>query len=395
MFGQLDCRRTNDGWMLVYRPHTGTHCQRPTTILKDKRTKSCEFDMKKCRLSIVGAGYVGLSTAIGYASKGFHVIALELDAQKAEMINKAIPILYEPWLQKSLQEAVKKNLLKCTLNLEETILNSDITFIAVGTPSKPDGSIDLEQIKKTACDIGAILKKKKTYHLVVVKSTVIPGTTENVVKPILEECSNKRCGTDFGLCMNPEFLRQGAAIHDTLNPDRIVIGENDPKSGNTLEALFADFYGEKLPPIVRTNLATAELIKYASNAFLAAKISFINTIGSICEKTPSVDVKKIAEAMGLDKRIGPAFLNAGLGYGGSCFPKDIKALIAYSHSVGYSPKLLEIIEKVNNDQASKIVETCKGFLGNLNSKRIALLGLAFKPETDDMREARSVLIINQ
>jgi UDPglucose 6-dehydrogenase len=351
--------------------------------------------MTQYRVSIVGTGYVGLSTAIGFAIKGYNVITFTHDPEKATKINKGIPPFHEPDLQQNLQKVVNEKLLKCTLNAVETILNTDIAFIATGTPNQSDGSIDLQYIKKSASEIGEALKKKKSYHLIVVKSTVVPGTTEKLVKPVIEKHSGKHCGVDFGLCMNPEFLRQGLAIHDTLNPDRIVIGEYDQKSGDVLESLYRDSYGEKTPPIIRTNLSTAELIKYASNAFLATKISFINTIANICQKTPGIDVAIVAKAIGLDKRIGPLFLNAGLGYGGSCFPKDVKALIAHSKTLGYNPELLEAVENVNENQPYKAIQLCKDLLGDLKGKQIAILGLAFKPDTDDMREARSIPLINQ
>jgi UDPglucose 6-dehydrogenase len=195
--------------------------------------------------------------------------------------------------------------------------------------------------------------------------------------------------------MSPEFLRQGSAFKDTMHTDRIVIGEYDKKSGDFLENLYKDFYGKNTPPIIRTTLSTAELIKYASNSLLATKISFINTMANLCEKISGANVKIVATAMGLDKRIGPLFLNAGLGYGGSCFPKDVKALIAYSKNLGYPLELLEAVESVNRAQPLKAVEFCKELLGNLKGKRIAILGLAFKADTDDMREARAIPIINQ
>jgi UDPglucose 6-dehydrogenase len=223
----------------------------------------------------------------------------------------------------------------------------------------------------------------------------VPETTQDIVKPILEKESKKKCGSDFGLCMNPEFLRQGSAFEDTLHADRVVIGEYDKKSGDTLENLYKDFYGKNTPPIIRTTLSTAELIKYASNALLATKISFINIIANLCEKIPGADVKTVAQAMGLDKRIGPLFLNAGLGYGGSCFPKDVKALIAQAKNLGYHLTLLEEVENINKTQPLKAIQFCKELLGNLKGKHIAILGLAFKPDTDDMREARAIPIINQ
>jgi UDPglucose 6-dehydrogenase len=197
------------------------------------------------------------------------------------------------------------------------------------------------------------------------------------------------------LCMNPEFLRQGSAFQDTINADRVVIGSYDERSGDVLEDLYKGFYIGHVPPIIRTSLSTAELIKYASNSMLATKISFINTIANICEKIPGADVKVVATAMGLDKRIGSLFLDAGLGYGGSCFPKDIKALIACSKSLGYNPELLNSVEGVNHSQPLKAVEFCRQQLGSLNGKKIAILGLAFKPDTDDMREARVIPIITQ
>jgi len=346
-------------------------------------------------ISIVGTGYVGLCTAVGFATKGYKVIASTHDPEKAASINKGIPPIYEPGLEGSLQKVIKDGYLRCVLDRGEAILSTNITFIAVGTPSKLGGGIDLRYIKGSAHEIGEALKKKETYHLVVVKSTVVPGTTESTVKPVIENHSGKRCGTDFGLCMNPEFLREGSALHDTIHPDRIIIGEHDKKSGGVLEALYQDFYSEEMPPLIRTNVPTAELIKYANNAFLATKISFINQIANICQRIPGADVTVVANGIGLDKRIGPLFLNAGLGYGGSCLPKDVKALIAFSKGLGYDPMLLNAVEEVNKAQPHKATELCKRLLGNLQGKRIAILGLAFKPNTDDMREAVSIKVINQ
>lgn len=351
--------------------------------------------MKSQHISIVGTGYVGLCTAIGFASKGYKIITSTHNRERATSINRGVPPFYEPGLQETLFNVVKNGYLKCVLNREEAVLNTDITFITVGTPSQSDGSIDLRHIKSSAIEIGKALNKKDTYHLVVVKSTVVPGTTENVVKPLLEKHSNKHCGSDFGLCMNPEFLRDGSALYDTLYPDRIVIGEYDKKSGDTLDALCKEFYEEETLPTIRTNLSTAELIKYANNAFLATKISFINTIANICEKISGADITTVAKSIGLDQRINPQFLRAGLGYGGSCFPKDVKALIAFSTQRGYIPTILEVVQEVNENQAKHTVEKAKEKLAELNGKRIAILGLSFKPNTDDMREARSIPIINQ
>jgi UDPglucose 6-dehydrogenase len=353
--------------------------------------------LKKPRISVLGIGYVGLCTAVGFASKGYEVIASTHDAEKAAKINKGIPSFYEPNLQNLLQETIQNGHLTCLTNqTEKAILATGLTFNAVGTPSRSDGSIDLQFIETSTRDIGRALKQKNEYHVVVVKSTVVPGTTQDLVRPILEKESRKKCGIDFGLCMSPEFLRQGSAFEDTMHTDRVVIGEHDKRSGDVLENLYKGFYGENPPPMIRTTLSTAELIKYASNSMLATKISFINTMANLCEKIPGADVKVVATAMGLDKRIGPLFLNAGLGYGGSCFPKDVKALLACSKNLDYRLKLLEEVENVNKTQPLKAVEFCKELLGDsLKGKRVAILGLAFKAETDDMREARAIPIINQ
>jgi UDPglucose 6-dehydrogenase len=351
---------------------------------------------KQPKISVIGVGYVGLCTAVGLASKGYSVFACDIDAGKIDKINKGVPPFFEPGLQEMLTESIQKGYLKGLVNeTDKAIQETDFTYVAVGTPSKPDGSIDLKFIESAAVNIGRALKGKKGFHVTIIKSTVIPGTTQNVVLPILERESGKKVSSDFGLCMNPEFLRQGSAFQDTLNADRVVIGSQDKQAGDKLEALNRDFYSGHVPPIIRTTLSTAELIKYASNAMLATKISFINTIANMCEKIPGADVKVVATAMGLDKRIGPLFLDAGLGYGGSCFPKDVKALIACSKAFGYMPELLASTEAVNKKQPLKAVEFCRQQLGDLKGKRIAVLGLAFKPDTDDMREARVIPIINQ
>jgi len=352
--------------------------------------------LTKPRISVLGIGYVGMCTAVGFASKGYEVIASTHDVQKAARISEGFLPFYEPKLQDMLEKAIRNGCLNCLPNRpDEAVHETDITFDCVGTPSKPDGSIDLQHIENSAREIGEAIRRKPTYHVVVVKSTVVPGTTQNIVKPILEKYSGKKCGSEIGLCMNPEFLREGSALEDTLKPDRIIIGEHDKASGAILEDLYRNFYGKKMPPTVRTTLSTAELIKYANNAFLATKISFINTIANLCERIPSADVTVVAKGIGLDKRIGTLFLNAGLGYGGSCFPKDVKALIAHAKDMGYRPELLEAVEKTNDAQPYKAVKLCKDTIGDVKGKKIAILGLSFKPNTDDMREARSIPIINQ
>jgi UDPglucose 6-dehydrogenase len=351
--------------------------------------------MKKETISIFGLGYVGLTTAICFAHRGFKVIGVDVNADKVELINNGKSPFYEPKIEKILQKALEKRLLSCTQDQKKAIKDSDITFITVGTPNNPDGSINLKFVKSASESIGKTLRYKGNYHLVVVKSTVVPGTTEKLVKPSIEKQSHKRCGSDFGLCMNPEFLGEGTALHDTFNPNRIVIGEYNKKSGDILESLYKKFHSTSIPPIIRTNLQNAELIKYASNAFLAMKISFINQMANLCQRIPNADVNVIAEGIGLDKRIGPLFLKAGLGWGGSCFPKDLKALLRFSRSKGTSLPLTEGTLLINETQPLKAVKFAEKLLSNLKNKKIAILGLSFKPETDDMRNAVSTKIIKE
>jgi UDPglucose 6-dehydrogenase len=358
--------------------------------------ETAEFDSKKPWISIIGAGYVGLCTAVAFAKKGYRVTVTENMRRKVADVNRGRLSFYEPDLSNLLQGAVQKGRLECLFGrTEEAVLETDVTFCAVGTPSKKGGSVDLRFVANAAHAIGRALGRKKSYQLIVVKSTVPPMTTENLIEPILEKESGKRCGLSYGLCMNPEFLREGSALNDIFHADRLIIGEHDKKSGERLARLYEGFYGGVKVPTIRTTLSTAEIIKYASNCFLATKISYINFVAGICEKIPGVDVEVVASAMRLDNRIGPHFLNAGLGYGGSCFPKDTKALIAYAKRLGCNTELLESVENVNNDQLTKVIQICEDQLGGLKNKTIAILGLSFKPDTDDMRNARSTSLIEE
>lgn len=347
------------------------------------------------KLSFVGLGPVGLCTAVCFAFKGYSVIGSETNEKKAKQIQNIKPPFYEPNLKELLQKTIRSGNLKIVTSNEEAVLKSDITFITVGTPSNPDGSINLQYIINASEDVGKTLKKKKTSHVIAIKSTVTSGTTLNVVKPILERNSGRKCGKSFLLCVNPEFLSEGNAVNGTFNPDYIVIGGYNEKSAKPLEDVYRGFHKENIPPIVKTNIPTAELIKYANNTFLATKISLINTIANVCEKTPGADITTVAEAIGKDHRINPYFLNAGLGWGGSCFPKDLKAFIAYSKKIGYNPILVQTAYKANQDQVEFAVQKVQNALKILKGKKIAILGLAFKPNTDDVREARSIKIISQ
>src|SRR5712664_2067630 len=339
-------------------------------------------------------GYVGLCTAATFASRGIRTIGIDIDEERIDKIRKGSAPIHEPQLDGMLNKAVKDKLLDATTDITY-VADTDTTFLTVGTPSRKDGSIDLRFLKQAVIDLGDSLWKKGGYHLVVVKSTVVPGTTSNIVQPILENHSETKLGLSLGLCANPEFLKEGTAINDALHPDKIVIGSNDTKSAVQLTRLYREFYGSRLPPVIATSPGTAELVKYASNAFLATKVSFINTIANIAQQIPGVDVNQVAEAIGRDPRIGPLFLKAGPGYGGSCFHKDLQALINHSQLQGYDPLLLKATEKTNEEQADRVVELAEKLAGPLDQKRIAILGLAFKKDTDDIREASSIRVIDR
>lgn len=346
-------------------------------------------------ISFFGLGYVGLTSAVCFAHRGFRVIGFDTDHGKIKLINSGKPPFYEPEVEELLREALRSRLLSCTYDPIEAVKGSDVTFITVGTPANPDGSINLEQVKKASTQIGQALNGEGSYHLVVIRSTVTPGTTGNIVKPIIEKYSGRKCGSGWSLCFNPEFLREGSAVRDTFNPDRIVIGEFDKYSGDVLEALYRSFYGDEMPRTIRTTPINAELIKYASNAFLAMKVSFINMIANLCQELPGADVEVIAEGIGLDRRIGSQFLKAGAGWGGSCFRKDIEALLDFSLKNNVELPLVEATLKVNNAQPYRLVELAKELVGELRGRKVSVLGLAFKPETDDMRDAVSIKIVKK
>lgn len=339
------------------------------------------------KISVIGSGYVGSVTAACFAEAGHEIVCVDIDEKKVEQINAGIPPIYEEGLGDLLRKYAGKKLI-ATIDYEFAVRETDISFICVGTPSAEDGSIDLSIVRAAATNIGEALAKKKGYHVVVVKSTVVPETTEKFVLPVLEEASGKTAGKDFGVAMNPEFLREGKAVHDFMHPDKIIIGAIDRKSGDLISELYRKFECE----VTRTNPATAEMIKYANNSLLATKISFANEIGNICKKL-GIDTYEVMAAVGKDFRISPRFLNSGAGFGGSCFPKDVKALIGKAKAIGYSPILLESVIAVNEKQPLLMTEILIRKIGNLAGKKIAVLGLAFKNETDDIRGSRAIPVI--
>ena len=339
------------------------------------------------KISVIGSGYVGSVTAACFANIGHEIICVDIDEKKVEQINRGIPPIYEEGLKELLLKYSGKKLI-ATTDYEFAVNETDVSFICVGTPSGEDGNIDLSIVRLAAASIGKALSKKKGYHVVVVKSTVVPETTEKIVLSILEEKSGKKAGKDFGVAMNPEFLREGKAIYDFMHPDKIVIGSIDQKSGDLVSELYRTFECG----ITRTNPVTAEMIKYANNSLLATKISFANEVGNICKKL-GIDTYEVMEAVGKDYRISPRFLNSGAGFGGSCFPKDVKALIGKAKEIGYSPVLLESVIAVNEKQPLLMTEILQKKVGNIKNKKITVLGLAFKNDTDDIRESRAIPVI--
>jgi nucleotide sugar dehydrogenase len=355
--------------------------------------------MYKYSVSILGTGFIGLCSAACFADKDIKVLASTHNKKKVLVINEGKAPFFEAGLQEIMTKIknTKSELLQCLPDPVKAVLETDISMITQGTPMRKDKSIDLSFIESTAKEIGEALKKKEKYHLIVVRSTVVPGTTRNLVSKIISEVSGKEPGKDYGLCMQPEFLAEGRSIEDTLHPDRIIIGEYDEKSGTMLQEFYEYFYGEHLKncPILRMNLESAELVKYGNNCLLSTKISYANEFANFAELVPNVDVVQVMKGVGLDYRINPRFLGAGVGFGGSCFHKDVNAIKAWSKSKGYTSRLLEAVLDINDDQAIHIVDIAEELAGNLKNKKVTLLGLSFKPGTDDMREAASIRVIKE
>ncbi len=340
------------------------------------------------KISVIGTGYVGTVSGTCFAELGHEVICVDVDRSKVDQINAGVPPIYEEGLSELLKKHAGKRI-RATSDYGLAVMNSDVSFICVGTPSDSNGNIDLGIVRAASASLGEALKKKKSYHVVVVKSTVVPETTEKVVLPIIEKHSGKRAG-DFGIAMNPEFLREGKAVHDFMHPDKIVVGSLDKRSGDIVASLYSGLSCE----VTRTNPRTAEMIKYVNNSFLATKISFSNEVGNICKEL-GIDTYEVMKAVGKDFRIGPHFLNSGAGFGGSCFPKDVKAIIGKAQEIGYEPQLLKSVIAVNEKQPSRMVKLLKDRLGSIKGKKITVLGLAFKNDTDDIRESRSIQVIKE
>jgi len=354
------------------------------------------------RVTIVGTGYVGLVSGIGLAERGHQVTAVELDADKVARINRGEPPIHEPGLEELLRRHVGHRF-RATTSLGEALHESQVSMIAVGTPV--DGvRIDLGAVTAASRQIGSALRDFPGYHVVTVKSTVIPKTTEEVVLPALESASGKQAGRDFGVCVNPEFLTEGQAVHDFLHPDRIVIGSIDQRSGALLEELYQGFQA----PVVHTNPRTAEMIKYVSNAMLATAISFSNEIADLCSRLGGIDVAEVMRGVHLSEYLTPAlpdgskvraplasFFEAGCGFGGSCLPKDLKALVTQGKEAGIRLRMLEAVLEVNAGRIDEVIRLLRRHIPSLAGARVTVLGLAFKPDTDDIRESPGVRIVDR
>jgi UDPglucose 6-dehydrogenase len=335
-------------------------------------------------IGVLGLGHVGLPTALGLAEIGWAVVGTDSDKAKVEEVRRGIAPFYEPGLGELLKKHVASGRFRPLADIGETVRASDILFICVGTPHREDGSADLSQVEGAARSIAENLNR---YKLIVEKSTAPVHTARWIERAVLRYRDGKQ---EFEVACNPEFLREGTAVHDFLHPDRIVIGAKSEKARTWLRELYEPM-GAK---ILVTDLNTAEIIKHASNAFLALKISYINMVGDLCEAA-SADVQDVAEGLGLDPRIGRSFLKAGIGYGGFCLPKDLKAFISVAQEFGVNFSLLREVARVNQDRIDRFVRKVQNALWVLKDKRLAVWGLAFKPETDDLREAPSLNVVRQ
>ena len=355
------------------------------------------------KVSVLGTGYVGLVSGACLADKGHQVTCIDVVKDKVDRINRGEPPIFENGLEALLKRNIGSRL-TATLDTRQAVLDSDLTLIAVGTPF--DGKvIDLKYVKEAARAIGAALREKPGYHVVVVKSTVVPGTTDKVVLPILEEASGKKAGRDFGVGMNPEFLTEGEAISDFMDPDRIVLGGIDKRSQDAQDELYAAF---QEAPRVRCNNGTAEMIKYASNALLATMISFSNELANLGSAIGGIDSAEVMAGLHLGRYLNPvlpdgtrvspainAFLMAGCGFGGSCLPKDVSALAAHGRAVGLPMNLLSAVLDINARQPDQVFRLLGKHFPSLAGKRVAVLGLSFRPDTNDMRESPAIPIVRR
>jgi UDPglucose 6-dehydrogenase len=345
-------------------------------------------------ISVIGSGYVGTTIAACFADLGHDVVNVDIDQDIVATLNAGEAPIHEDGLPELLNKHAGDEgtgRLRATTDYAE-LLDTDVTFLCLPTPQNEDGSIDLSIMEIGAAQLGETLAEKEDWHTVVVKSTVVPGSTEDEITPILERETDKTAGEEFGIGMNPEFLREGTAVRDFLEPDKVVLGADDEHALTDMHEVFDPLIEQTDAPVVETDTRTAEMIKYANNGFLAAKVSLINDIGNICKEL-DVDAYEVADAIGMDDRIGKEFLRSGLGWGGSCFPKDTAAIRAAARQHGYEPLMLDAATEINESQPDRLLSLMDNHV-DVQGKRVAILGLAFKPETDDVRNSRAIPVIS-
>jgi UDPglucose 6-dehydrogenase len=341
------------------------------------------------KVVIVGSGYVGLVTGTCFAEVGIDVTCVDIDQKKIDNLNNGVIPIFEPGLEEMIGRNMKKGRISFSTNLEEALQDCEVLFIAVGTPPDKDGNADLQYVLSVARECG---RNMKDYLLIVTKSTVPVGTSIRVKEIIQEELIKRNAQIDFNVASNPEFLKEGAAIDDFLKPDRIVVGLDSARAEELMKSLYKPFTLNG-HPVIFMDITSAEMTKYAANSMLATRISFMNDIANLCEIV-GADINMVRKGIGSDSRIGHKFIYPGIGYGGSCFPKDVKALIATAENYNYELRLLKAVEAVNQDQKLILFQKIMKYFNNdLHNKTIALWGLSFKPQTDDMREAPSLVII--
>ncbi|MBU1997929.1 MAG: nucleotide sugar dehydrogenase, partial [Candidatus Omnitrophica bacterium] len=344
-------------------------------------------------ICVIGLGKLGLCTATCFASKGFKVIGVDVDIEKIEKINKGVTPIPETGLANLLKKY--KNNIRATNDYDEAILNSDVSFIVVATPSLADGSFSNEFLEKALHRIGESLRRIKSYHVVVITSTVMPQTTEKVARFLLERVSGKKCGRDFGLCYNPEFIALGSVIHDFLNPDFLLIGEMNKKDGDILQEIYT-LTCESNPRFARMSPVNAEITKISLNCYITTKITFANSVATLCEKVEGADAFTVCQALGFDSRIGSKYIKPGLGYGGPCFPRDNVAFAGFARILESKAKLAEMVDEVNQDQVERILHKLNSLAAVSNKNKdkinIGVLGLSYKPNTPVIEDSQALNI---
>jgi len=343
--------------------------------------------MSVARISVIGIGKLGLCTATCFAFKGYQVIGVDVNPNSIAAVNEGRSPIYEPGLGDLIAKC--QGCLSATGDYKYAIENSEVTFIIVPTPSEEDGGFSTKYVEAAVQNIAAILKEKKPFHVVVVTSTGMPGVTESVIKPLLEKASGKKCGVDFGVCYNPEFIALGSVIRDFMNPDMVLIGESDPRSGDILAEIYRTTCDNN-PYIARMSIHNAELAKISLNAYVTMKISFANTLAELCERFPGGDVDAVTKALGADSRIGTKYLAGAVSFGGPCFPRDNKAFVSFAKKLGCKARLSQATDEVNEDQVGRIIQMAKQEIGELRDANIAILGVTYKPSTDVIEVSASI-----